>query len=112
MNNASKAKEKRLATLAHVKAPVSKTTSERIKLTLRGQGLTCAQLEWKLDEMRAQLQNINNEVDHELSYNFTGIFEGAGLKVTPFINLFWQQKKKLFSSSPTGVRHHPVSTFG
>ena len=108
VNNASKAKEKRSATPAHVKAPVSKTNPKRIKLTLQGQRLRCAQLERELNEMRAELQKTNIEVDHELSNDFTSILEGAGSKVTPFMNLFWEKQKKLFSSSPTGVRYHPM----
>ena len=108
MNNANKAKEKRLATPAHVKAPVSKPNPKRIKLTLQGQRLRCAELERELNEMRAELQKTNIEVDHELSNDFTSILEGAGSKVTPFMNLFWQEQKELFSSSPTRVRYHPM----
>ena len=48
VNNASKAKEKRSATPAHVKAPVSKTNPKRIKLRLQGRRLRCAQLEQEL----------------------------------------------------------------
>ncbi|KAL9977853.1 hypothetical protein ACROYT_G015307 [Oculina patagonica] len=60
------AKERRQSKPAHVKAPVSKTNPERIKLTLQGQRLQCAELERELNEMRAELEKANVEVDHEL----------------------------------------------
>ena len=73
VKNASEAKERRLARPAHVKAPVWKTDPERIKLTLQGQRLRCAELEWELNEICADLQKTNIEVDHELSNDFTSI---------------------------------------
>lgn len=103
-----KAKEKRLATPAHVKAPVSKTDPKRLKLTLQGQRLRCAELERELAEMRTEIIKSNIEVDHELSNDFTRILDENDENVTPFMNLFWQQQKKLFSSSKTGVRYHPM----
>ena len=108
MNNANKAKERRLSTPAHVKAPVSKTDPGRIKLTLQGQRLRCAELERELNAMRTELQNSNIEVDHELSNDLTSILSEAGSKVTPFMSLFWQEQQKLFNSTSTGVRYHPM----
>lgn len=101
-------KQRRLSTPAHVKAPVSKTDPERLKLTLQGQRLRCAELERELNEMRMELQKSNIEVDHELSNDFTWLLDEADSKITPFMSLFWQQQKKVFSSSPTGVRYHPM----
>ena len=105
----TKAKERRLSIPAHAKAPVSKTDPVRIKLTLQEQRLKCAQLEQELTEMRTEILKSNIEVDHQLSNDLTSIFEEANDdKITPFMNLFWQQQKKLFSSSGTGVRYHPM----
>ena len=58
--------------------------------------------------MRAAIVKTNTEVDHELSNDFTKILNEADDKITPFMSLFWQQQKKLFSSSRTGVRYHPM----
>ena len=91
-----KAKERRLSKPANVKAPVSKTDPERIKLTLQEQRLKFAELERKLNEMRAATVKTNIEVDHELSNDFTKILDEADDKITPFTSLFWQQQKKLF----------------
>ena len=71
--SSSNAKERRLLKPAHVKAPVSKTDTERIKLTLQWQRLQCAELERELNEMRAELVKTNIEVDHELSNDFSKI---------------------------------------
>ncbi|PFX28007.1 hypothetical protein AWC38_SpisGene7249 [Stylophora pistillata] len=103
-----KAEERRLSKPTNVKAPVSKTDPERIKLTLQEQRLKCAELEQELNKMRAAIVKTNIEVDHELSNDFAKIFDEADDKITPFMSLFWQQQKKLFPSSRTGVRYHPM----
>ena len=74
---ARKAKESKTIKPAHVNAPVSKTDPERIKLTLQGQQLKCAQLEQQLKEMRAKLLKSSVEIDHELNDDFTQILDSA-----------------------------------
>ena len=107
---ARKAKENRQSKPAHINAPVSKTDPARLKLTLQGQRLRCAQLERELNEMRAELESTNIEVDHELSNDLTKILGSAAdtSKMTPFMKLFWEQQQKLFTSSQKGVRYHPM----
>ena len=56
--------------------------------------------------MQAEIKKNTIEVDHELSNDLTSILEGAGSKVTPFMNPFWQQQKKSWFSSSSGVRYH------
>jgi len=93
---------------AHAKAPVSKTNPERIKLTLQGKRLRCEEFERALNEMCAELAKTNFEVDHELSTDICKIINSADdSEITPFLKLFWEQQRKLFSSSATGVRFHP-----
>ena len=103
-----KAKERRLSKPAHVEAPVSKTDPVRIKLTSPGQRLKCTELERELHKMRAEIMKTNKEVDHQLSNDFSSILDESDSEITPFMNLFWQQQKKLFLSSCTGVRYHPM----
>ena len=107
---ARKGKENRQSKPAHIKAPVSKTDPERLKLTLQEQRLRCAQLERELNEMREELKNTNIEVDHEMSKDLTNILGSAAdkSKMTPFMRLFWEQQQRLFSSSQRGVRYHPM----
>ena len=81
-----KAKERRESKPAHISAPESKTDPGRIKLTLQGQRLRCADLERQLNEMRVELENTNIEVDHELSNDFCKILNSANdADITPFI---------------------------
>ena len=105
---AQKAKQRRLSTPAHVKAPVSKTNPVRLKLTLQEQRLRCSELERELCEMRSELQKSSINVDHELSNDFAKLLSSSNNEITPFMSLFWQQQQKLFSSSATGVRYHPM----
>lgn len=104
----NQAKTRHLSTPAQVKAPVSKTDPARIKLTLQGQRLRCTELERELSAMRNEQQKNNVEIDHELSNDLADIITKAGSKVTPFMNLFWQQQQKLFGSKAIGVRYHPM----
>ena len=92
-----KAKERRLSKPANVKALLSKTDPERIKLTLQEQRLKCPDLE--RNEMRVAIAKTNIEVDHELSNDFTKTLDEADDKITSFMSLFWQQQKKLFSNA-------------
>lgn len=107
-NSSRQLKENKPLKPAHVKAPISKTDPERVKLTLQGQRLRCAELERELNEMRTELEKSNIEIDCNLSDDLTKIIDSSGSQITPFMNLFWQQQKKLFSRSATGVRYHPM----
>lgn len=107
-NSAQKAKESRSSKPAHLNAPVSKTDPERIKLTLQELRLKCAQLEQALFEMRVELEKSSMEIDNELSNDFVKILDSADTKITPFMKLFWQEQRKLFTRSTTGVRYHPM----
>ena len=106
----SKSKQRKLSEPAHIFSPVSQTAPQRIKLTLQMQRLKCAELERKLEEMQHEIQRSSVEIDHQLSEDITTIFGKSGKNVTPFMELFWQQQKKLFtrSSNSKGVRYHPM----
>ncbi|PFX17564.1 hypothetical protein AWC38_SpisGene18105 [Stylophora pistillata] len=101
-----RAKQNKLAKPAHLNTPVSKTSPERLKLTLQMQRLKCATLEKKLQEMKLEIEKSSVEIDHELSKDMTDILGQA--EITPFMSLFWQQQKKLHNSTSTGVRYHPM----
>ena len=80
---------------AHLNAPISKTAPERIKLTLQQQRLHCANLEAQLADMRHELQRSSVKIDHQLSNDLTEIMSSSETKLSPFMELFWQQQKKL-----------------
>jgi len=103
-----KAKQKKLAEPAHLFSPVSQTAPERIKLTLQMQRFRCAELEQKLEEMKLEIQKSSVEIDHQLSQDITSILGKSDKNITPFMDLFWQQQKKLLTRSSTGVRYHPM----
>ena len=108
IDSAKKAKQCRSSKSALLNAPVSKTHPERIKLTLQEQRLKCAQLEQALSEMRAELQKSSMEINNDLNNDFMQILNSAGTKITPFMKLFWEEQKKLFNRSSSGVRYHPM----
>ena len=104
----ARAKQRRMSEPAHVKVPVVNTAPERLKLTLQMQRLKCSELEHQLEEMKQEITKFSVLVDHELSNDLTSIIGDCGSNMTPFMNLFWQQQKKFFQSSATGVRYHPM----
>ena len=103
-----RAKEKKLNETAHLFSPISQTAPQRIKLTLQKQRLRCAELERKIEEMKTEIEKSSVEVDHQLSEDLTDILSKSGKKLTPFMELFWKQQKKLMGCSSTGVRFHPM----
>ena len=99
---------KKMSQPAKLFAPISQTSSARIKLTLQNQRLQCSQLESEIEKMKNELLKSSVEIDHQLSNDFVKILSNADENMTPFMNLFWQQQQKLFSSSSQGVRYHPM----
>ncbi|KAJ8025305.1 Transposable element P transposase [Holothuria leucospilota] len=105
---ATEAKRKQILIPAKTKAPVTRTNPFRIKLTLQAQRLKCAQLQKELESMKEELLKSSVAVDHSMSKDFLGILNDANTKKTPFMTLFWEQQKKLFSVNEKGVRYHPM----
>ena len=94
---------------ASLKAPISVTNINRVKLTLQQQRLKCSQLEKKIEEMKKALENTKCPiVDGELSSDFVSIFNKNRQHVSPFMELFWQQQQRMFRCSPRGTRYHPM----
>ena len=58
--------------------------------------------------MNKELQQNNVNVDNTLSNDFMNVLFENGSKVSPFMNIFWQQQTKLFKCSDKGARYHPV----
>ena len=85
--NERKLKECRPAKTAHVKAPRFQDRPRANDVDFAGQRLRCAELEQQLNDMKAELEKSNIEIDHELSNDFTRII-GSAKHVTPFINVF------------------------
>ena len=97
-------------------APVSKTNPQKIKLAMQEQRKTiekhllrCGQLEREIEMMRKELNKDTITIGHDLSNDLTSILSNANkTEMTPFMNLFWQQQKELFTRNPKGARFHPM----
>ncbi|PFX27521.1 hypothetical protein AWC38_SpisGene7781 [Stylophora pistillata] len=100
------AKCRKLAEPAHLFAPVIKISPQRIKATLQLQRLKCAEREKHLYNMRCEIQKSSLKVDDELSRDITSILSNSSENITPFMNLFWQEQKKILSASTTGLKYH------
>ncbi len=59
--------------------------------------------------MRNELHKNTVLIDNELGKDFSAIInESQESDMTPFMKLFWQEQKKLFSHSMKGQRYHPM----
>ena len=95
-----------IATPAKSKAPLTATSKPKVVLALKQERLKCAQLTSELEKMKIELRSNTHTVDNSLNNDFLAIISDQ--KMTPFMNLFWQQQKKLFQTSPKGMRYHPM----
>ena len=100
----TKRNSRKFNTPAKLNAPISKTSPGRIKLTLQEQRLKCQQLEDELNRMRNELSANSVAVDNELNSDFMSILDGKDCEMTPFMELFWQEQKKMFLVSKHGTR--------
>ena len=75
VSKCTKQKQTRLTTPASPKAPVSKTTPDRIKLTLEQPRLECTQLQARIEEMKSGIERSSKVVDNELSNDLISIME-------------------------------------
>ena len=90
------------------KAPVSVTSSNRIKLTLQSQRLKCKQLECEIEKMKMEVDQKSVPVTNDLGNDLLNIISENGDKMTPFMKLFWDQQKRIASRAPQGRRYHPM----
>ena len=58
--------------------------------------------------MRAEPQKSSIAINNDLNNDFMQILASADTKITPFIKLFWEEKRRLFNGSSSGLRYHPM----
>ena len=63
------------------------------------------QLGGRIQSMQKELKIKNKKDDNRLNEDFTEINSG---KMTPFMKLFWEQQKRLFTFSSSGTCYHPI----
>jgi len=66
-------------------------------------------MHWKkLDEMKKEIKYSSIEIDHALRKDITYTIGKSDGNITSFMELFWQEQKKLLRSTNSGVRYHPM----
>eukprot|EP00794_Sanderia_malayensis_P002699 gene2699-3120_t len=104
-----KRKRDNLTLPAKLKAPISSTSSERVKLTLQNYRFENKKLKEEIIIMQEEISQNSLKVDNKLSNDFISIMSGTDeTKIPPFMKLFWEEQQKYLSSSKTNVRYHPM----
>ena len=101
-------KRKHEVTPAKLKAPVSATSPQRIKVTLQQHRLKCAQLEKEITAMRQELSRASVQVSEHLSRDLLDLMSSYSPNMSPFMKLFWDQQQKAMQRSSKGARFHPM----
>ena len=102
-------KEKIQYTPAKLKAPLSATHPERVKLALQQNRLECKQLQIQMQEMKREIDNAAKPVSQELGHDLVKLFSGCDQrKIPPFMKFFWEEQQKYLQQSSSQVRYHPM----
>eukprot|EP00794_Sanderia_malayensis_P012456 gene12456-13744_t len=102
-----KQKESAINTPAKLKAPLSKTKPERVKLALQENRIKCKQLEKQIQEMKQEINLTSKPVSVEVGDEFKQIFSSCDQReIPPFMKLFWQEQQNYLRQSPSQVRYH------
>ena len=106
---ATKRKRDNLTVPAKLNAPISQTSTERVKLTLQGYRAENRALKSQIEEIKQELETSAVPVSQELNKDLTDIMGGIDQeKIPPFMRLFWEEQQNYLSSSKTGIRYHPM----
>ena len=102
-------KKKTLQTPAKLKAPLSKTSTERIKLAMQAYRIENKELQDQIVKMKEAIASSSVPIDKEFSDDFVSIIKGTDpKKIPPFMKLFWEEQQKYLQSSKSGIRYHPM----
>ena len=94
---------------AEDKAPLSQTSTERIRLKLHNFRLENKELKEQLLKLHEEIKSSAVEVGSELSKDFISVISNSNKPMPEFMKLFWnEQQKYLNKSSTKGVRYHPM----
>ena len=101
--------KKTLQTPAKLKAPLSKTSTERIKLAMQAYRIENKELQDQIVKMKEAIASSSVPIDKEFSDDFVSIIKGTDpKKIPPFMKLFWEEQQKYLQSSKSGIRYHPM----
>ena len=94
---------------AEDKAPLSQTSTERIRITLHNFRLENNQLNEQVLKLQEEIKSSAVEVGSELSKDFISIISNSNNPMPEFMKLFWNEQQKYLSKLSTkGVRYHPM----
>ena len=89
-------------------APLTTTHKNRVTLALKQERKKSAGLERQLQEMEAEIKLLGVEVDRELSSDINEIMKTNIKDASPFMQLFWEEQNKNFSTNPNARKYHPM----
>ena len=101
-------------TPANLRAPISLTSPQRIRLTLQKQRLDNAQLIKEAQELREEIDKSSVPVDKVLNIDLQNIIQdifnnvSQKRKISPFMKLFIEEQLKYLTQDPEKVQYHPM----
>ena len=96
-------------TPAKSKAPISKLSNERVKITLQHYRIENKSLMSQINELKQAIEKSSVKVSEELSEDLVTIVSNADhSKMPPFMKFFWEEQQKYLRASPRGIRYHPM----
>ena len=94
---------------AKTKTPVSKTSTERLKLALQQYQTENKFLKEKIDELQSEIKRSSMEVSAELGNNMVTIMPGVDQsKISLFTKIFWEEQQKCVKLTAAGFKYHPM----
>ena len=97
LSTTKKRKEKNI-TPAKTNAPISQTSSERLKLTIQTYRMGKKELKMKLGRLHEEISKASLPVSADLSNDFKSIIlETDRRKRSPFMRLFWEGCKNVYN---------------
>ena len=106
-------------TPAETNAPISQTSSERLKSTIQTYRMRNKKLKMKLGQLQEEISKASLSVSTDLSHDFKSIIlETDQRKNSPSMRLFWEEEQKYLQSSQnnatnpdTDVTYQTVNLF-
>ena len=105
---ATKRKEIAEATPAKLNAPISTTSSKRLKLTMQSYRLENKMLKNEIEKLQQGISLKSKSVSADLSNDLVSIVNNSNTTMPPFMKLFWEEQQKYVKSSPNSIRYHPM----
>ena len=87
-------------------APLSSTHPNRVKLSLLEQREQCKKLSIDLVRLKSEVKNSGVMISKDLENDMDTLLNQNSQSISPFMQLFWSEQKKLFSGR--NKLYHPI----